>query len=226
MKYVLITGGAQGLGASIVNVFAKNKYNILIGYNANKDKAIKLSNEINNRYNINSIVVKLDITNEENVKNVFDNYNVEILINNASISNDNYIEDKDFSEFNNVITVNLGGTYLMCKYARKSKVIINISSKDGIDTFNPISLDYSASKAGIINLSKNLSLYYKDKKIICVCPGWINTESVNNMNPLYLKDELKRIGQSKLLDKDFVASKIYEYAISDIKSGSVVVIDE
>jgi len=151
---------------------------------------------------------------------------VDILINNACKSNDNYIEDKTIEEFMNVVKVNLGGTYLMCKYAKDSKVIINISSKDGIDTFNPISLDYSSSKAGIINLSCNLSLYYKDKKIYTVCPGWINTESVKSMNPDYLKNEMDRIGQKKLLDAYFVAEEIYKLIDSNLDSGNVVVIDE
>ena len=118
---------------------------------------------------------------------LFNDYDIEILINNAAKSLDNYIEDKSYNEFMNVVSVNLGGTYLMCKCAKSAKYIINVSSRDGIDTYNPISLDYSSSKAGIINLSMNLSLYYKDKKIYCVCPNWINTESVLNMNPEYLK---------------------------------------
>ena len=153
---------------------------------------------------------------------MFNEYDIDILINNASLSMDNYIEDKSFDEFMKVVEVNLGGTYMMCKYAKDVKTIINISSKDGIDTYSPISLDYSSSKAGIINLSRNLSLYYKDKKIICVCPGWINTESVMNMNPNYLNNEMKRIGQNELLDKDYVANKIFEVATGNVESGSVI----
>ena len=226
MKYVLVTGGAQGLGKEIVLAYAKNNYNIIIGYYSNMNKAKELSEYISDNYKIKSIIYKLDITNENNVKDVFNKFDIDILINNSALCNDNYIEDKSYEEFMEVVKVNLGGTYLMCKYAEKVNTIINISSKDGIDTFNPISLDYSASKAGIINLSKNLSLYYKNKKIICVCPGWINTDSVISMNPIYLKNELDRINQKELLDKVYVANKIFEYSISNIKSGSVVIIDE
>ena len=114
----------------------------------------------------------------------------------------------------------------MCKYASNAKYIINISSKDGIDTYNPISLDYSSSKSGIINLTKNLSLYYKDKYLYVVCPGWINTSSVNEMNPLYLKEELKRCKQNKLISPEYVANKIYSLIDSNLESGSVVIIDE
>ena len=222
MKYVLVTGGSQGLGKSLVNVFVSNQYNVIIGYLSNKDKALELCNEVNGKYKVNCVAKKIDITCKDDVKNMFNEFDIDILINNASLSIDNYIEDKSFEEFMKVVEVNLGGTYMMCKYAKDVKTIINISSKDGIDTYSPISLDYSSSKAGIINLSHNLSLYYKDKKIICVCPGWINTESVMNMNPNYLNNEMKRIGQNELLDKDYVAKKIFEVATGDVESGSVI----
>lgn len=226
MKYALVTGGAQGLGREIVIELAKKGYNIIIGYLNSKDLANSLCNYIVDTYKVNCIVNKIDITREEDVKELFSEYNVNILINNASLSIDNYMKDKTFDEFMEVVKVNLGGTYLMCKYAKEASYIINISSKDGIDTYNPISLDYSSSKAGIINFSKNLSLYYNDKKIYCVCPGWINTESVMNMNPIYLSDEMKRIGQRELLDKNFVANKIVSLIDSNKESGSVVIIDE
>jgi len=223
---VLITGGAQGLGASIALAFAKNRYDILITYLTNEEKAIELSNEIKEKYKVNCIAKQLDITCEEDVKELFALHNIDIVINNASLSNDNYIEYKSFEEFMKVVKVNLGGTYLICKYATDANCIINISSTDGISTYSPISLDYSASKAGIINLTKNLSLHYKDKKIYSVCPNWINTESVLSMNPEYLASEMKRIGQKKLLDKSIVAKKIYELINCDKQSGSVVIIDE
>ena len=222
MKYVLVTGGSQGLGKSLVNVFVSNQYNVIIGYLSNKDKALKLCDEVNGKYNVNCVAKRIDITCKDDVKNMFNEFDIDILINNASLSMDNYIEDKSFEEFMKVVEVNLGGTFIMCKYAKNVKTIVNISSRDGIDTYSPISLDYSSSKAGIINLSRNLSLYYKDKKIICVCPGWINTESVMNMNPNYLNNEMKRIGQNELLDKDYVAKKIFELATGNVESGSVI----
>lgn len=223
---VLVTGGAQGLGASIVRIFAKNGYDVIVGYNSNLDKANELKDELEKECGVKCIVEHIDITCEDSVKKLYSLYNVDIVINNSAISMDNYIEDKSYDEFMNVVSVNLGGTYLMCKYAKSAKYIINISSKDGIDTYNPISLDYCSSKAGIINLSRNLSLYYKDKKVYCVCPGWINTESVSIMNPNYLENEMKRIGQDNLLDKDYVANIIFGLINSDLVSGSVVEVNE
>lgn len=226
MKYALVTGGAQGLGKEIVIHLANKGFNVIIGYLNSSKKAEKLCCHIINNYNVKCVAKRLDVTCEKNVNNLFNEFDIDILINNASLSMDNYLDEKSLNEFMEVVKVNLGGTYLMCKYASEAKVIINISSKDGIDTFNPISLDYSSSKAGIINLSKNLSLYFKDKKIFCVCPGWINTESVKSMNPDYLRNEMKRIGQKTLLDKKYVAEKIVNLIDTNLDSGSVVVIDE
>lgn len=226
MKYVFISGASSDLGGAVAKVFASNNYNLILGYNTREDNVIKLRDEIKSIYGIDSIIYKLDITNEIEVEKLFSNYDIEILINNAAKSLDNYIEDKSYDEFMDVVSINLGGTYLMCKYAKSAKYIINISSRDGIDTYNPISLDYSSSKAGIINLSRNLSLYYLDKKIYCVCPGWIDTESVKEMNPNYLKEEMERIGQTKLVDKEYVANSIYNLVNSEVESGSVIIIDE
>lgn len=226
MKYVFISGASSDLGGAVAKVFASNDYNLILGYNTREDNVIKLRDEIKSIYGIDSIIYKLDITNEIEVEKLFSNYDIEILINNAAKSLDNYIEDKSYDEFMGVVSINLGGTYLMCKYAKSAKYIINISSRDGIDTYNPISLDYSSSKAGIINLSRNLSLYYLDKKIYCVCPGWIDTESVKEMNPNYLKEEMERIGQTKLVDKEYVANSIYNLVNSEVESGSVIIIDE
>ena len=222
---VLVTGGTSTLGLSIIKKFLENNYYVLFGYHKNI-KELNLVKEELSKYKDKIIYEYIDITNEDNVKNIFNKYNIDILINNASLSIDNYIPDKSYKEFIKVINVNLGGTYLMCKYASNAKYIINISSKDGIDTYNPISLDYSSSKSGIINLTKNLSLYYKDKYLYVVCPGWINTSSVSEMNPLYLKEELKRCKQNKLISPEYVANKIYNLIDSNLESGSVVIIDE
>lgn len=226
MKYVLITGGAKGLGSELVKVFSRKGYNVIIGYKDSEVLASELCKEMNSKYGVNNIVKKIDITCKNDVKKLFGEYDIEILVNNACLCIDDYMENKTYDEFMQVVGVNLGGTFLMCKYASSVKIIINISSRDGIDTYNPISLDYSSSKAGIINLSKNLSLYYKDKLIYCVCPGWIDTESVKLMNPKFLECEMKRIGQKKLLDKECVADKIFDLINGEKISGSVVVIDE
>lgn len=89
-----------------------------------------------------------------------------------------------------------------------------------------MSIDYSASKAGIINMTKNLATNYEDSKICAICPNWVNTESIREMDQVYLKSELKRIGQKELIDPCTVANKIYSIATGDeFKSGEIVRVD-
>ncbi len=219
MKTVLITGGSQGLGESIAREFLKNNFNVLVAYNTGYERALKLEKELNVE------IVKLDITNEEDVKNVFSNYKIDVLINNASVSMDCEIEYKTKEEFMRVLEVNLVGTFMMCKYGiiNGVKDIINISSTDSIDTYSTLNIDYSASKAGLNIVTKTLALNYSNIRIVGVLPNWINTESVLCMNKDYLISELNRIGQSELLKKEDVAQRIYEiYSDKNIKNGELI----
>ena len=116
----------------------------------------------------------------------------------------------------------------MCKEAvkRNVKEIINISSTDSIDTFSDYNIDYSSSKAGINIITKTFGKFSKDIRIIGILPNWINTESIMEMNLEYLKIELERINQEKLLDKEEVSKEIYKiYEDKTIESGSLIRID-
>ena len=221
MKKVLITGGAQGLGSYIAREFSK-KYEVIIAYKDSVESAKELSKELNVKN------VRIDIINESDIKKFFDSNKIDVLINNASISLDNDIMEKDKAEFMKVLEVNLVGTYLMSKEAVKNGVkdIINISSTDSVDTYQSLNIDYSSSKAGVNILTKTFALTYKDVRTIAILPNWINTDSVLSMNKDYLENELKRIGQDKLLDQKEVANKILEiYENKDIKSGELIRID-
>ncbi len=222
MKRVLITGGAIGLGACLARIFKYNGYDVTITYNTNKENAMKLSKELDIK------CMKLDLSNEIEIKKIYEKNNIDILINNAALSLDNEILDKTKDEFMRVLEVNLVGTFLMCKYAVETGVkdIINISSTDSIDTYSSLNIDYSSSKAGINILTKTFALKYPDLRIISILPNWIDTESVLGMDPNYLKKELERIGQKELLKKDDVARQIFQIFSNDIKSGELIRIDE
>lgn len=225
MKTVLVTGSSKGLGASLIKEFAKNNYNVIICYNTSEKEAFNLRNEINN---VKGDVVKCDISKESDISNLFNNYEFDILINNAALSLDNNLLDKTKDEFMKVLEVNLVGTFLMCKEAIKRgvKEIINISSTDSIDTYSDLNIDYSSSKACINIITKTIGKFNKDIRIIGILPNWINTESIMEMNQEYLDNELKRINQEKLLDKEEVAKEIYKiYNDKNIESGSLIRID-
>ena len=104
--------------------------------------------------------------------------------------------------------------------------VINMSSTDGIDTESIYNIDYSASKAGIISLTKSFALSYPHIKFISIAPNWVDTESTREMNQDYLKEELKRINQNKLITIDCVVNKIIHIIVDkNIKSGDLIRID-
>ena len=79
---------------------------------------------------------------------------------------------------------------------------------------------------GLINLTKSLALILSDKKIIAICPNWVKTESIKNMDQEYLKEEMKRIGQKKLIKPEKIANKVLELVENNISSGEIIVMED
>ena len=219
MKTILVTGSAQGLGANIIEKFAKNGYNVIITYKSSKNKAIILEDKIR-KYNLNVISVKCDITKISDIRNLIKVVksrfnNIEVLVNNASLSLDSSFENKSKEEFMKVLETNIYGTFLITReLIKKYKVekVINISSTDSIDTYSDLNIDYSLSKCGINFMTKFFSNKYKDIKFYNILPNWINTETIQNMNSKYLESELRRVNQDKLIEPEYISNIIYEMA--------------
>lgn len=235
MKTVLITGASRGIGASIALEFAKNNYNVVISYNSSKCEGEKVKEYIEKNYKVKCLMVKCDISSEIEVSHMVDLPlkefgNIDVLINNASVSMDNDIMSKSKDEFLRVVEVNLVGTFLVTREVIKKcnvNTIVNISSTDSTSTYSKVNIDYSCSKAGVNILSKTFSLCYPDIKICTIMPNWVNSETVLSMNSDYLEEEMKRIGQNKLIDKEYVARKTYEVVVDKfIKNGDIIRIDE
>ena len=219
---IFITGANCDIGISLSESLLKLGYNLYLGYNNNSDNI----DELVSKYN-NITKVHLDVTNEEEIINISNKLpKLDILINLAAICMDNNYLDKTKEEFIKVLEVNLVGMFLVIKHLSKkinnNGLIINMSSTDGIDTYNELSIDYSASKAGIISLTKTFSLIFDNIKVISIAPNWVNTTSVKEMNQEYLKEELKRIGQLRLIEVEELIEKIIELINSnDLVSGEV-----
>lgn len=218
-KVILVTGASRGIGLCLSNLLTEYGATVIGLYNNTKIK-----NCLFDSY-------KCDISSESEIKKLFkyikSKYGtLNVLVNSAAICLDNDFYDKTKKEFMKVLEVNLVGTFLMCKEASllmKKGVIINMSSTDSQDTFSPFSMDYAASKAGIENLTKNLALRLPDIKVCAISPNWIDTETILNMDPEYLKNEMQRIGQKKLIKKEEVVIKIVETIVSDdIVSGDII----
>ena len=168
-KSVLITGASSGIGREIVRILASS-YDVIIDYNNNYESALELKKEIDKKYNKDFLMVKSNLNNEEEIDNmlkvIYDRYNnIDVLINNAGIAIDSLFEDKTKENFIKVLDTNLVAPFLLSKKIglkmkdNKNGIIINISSTNGIDTPYIESIDYDASKAGLISLSNNLANY-------------------------------------------------------------------
>ena len=230
-KVILITGAYRDIGESIISFFAKEKANLIVTYHHHQDETELLCQNIKCQYNVNIECQYLDLKDEDSIKRLFnyvkDKYSkIDILINYSAISRDSHIIDKTKDEFMEVLEVNLVGTFLMMKYFDEiiNGYIFNISSTDGIDTGSIYSIDYNASKAGVNSLTKTFSLYSKNK-IISICPNWVETTTVREMNKEYLLGELKRIGQDKLISVETIPKIIDKCIKNKIESGSIIRID-
>ena len=230
-KTVLITGVSSDIGISIIEFFVKCQANVIVTYCKSKDKTMNLVERLNKDYNVNLECVYVNLRKENSIDMLY-NYvkekygKVDILINNAALSLDNDIDSKTKKEFMKVLETNVVGTFLMMKYFDKivDGYIFNMSSTDGIDTGNIYSIDYNASKAAINSLTKTFSLY-SENKIISICPNWVDTNSTKQMDKNYLENELKRIGQDKLISVETISKVIDDCIRNNISSGSIIRIE-
>lgn len=217
-KTVLITGASNGIGKECAIKFAENNYNVVINYNNSEKEAYELSKVLEEKYAISTLVIKCDISDELNVKKMIetikDKYGtIDCLVNNAGIAIDNDISLKTKEEFEKVLGVNLIGTFLVTKYAIKlleNGSIVNVSSTNGIDTTYPESIDYDASKAGVISLTHNFAKLLAPKvRVNCVAPGWVNTKMNESLESDFIKREEEKILLKRFADPKEIANVIY-----------------
>lgn len=203
-KVVLITGAAKGIGAAIAKKMASLDYNVVINYLTSETCAKNLKQEIEEKFQVQVKIIQGDIANEEIVKEMVKETinefgHIDCLVNNAALCQDNYFQDKTGEEFCRVLNTNLVGTFLMSKYVgremrkQKNGRIINISSTNALDTNETYSMDYDASKAGVISLTHNFANALAPYVLVnAIAPGWVSTDAVLEMNPTYLEEEKKK----------------------------------
>ena len=159
MKKVLVTGATGSIGEEIVKEYAKNGFFVYIHYNSNHQKAQNLLEEIDNKGEL----ISFDIKDKESIKNSLENLDVDVLINNAGIIKDNLFFFMSDDEWEDVINTNLNGNFYITKIISKNMMmnkrgsIVNIASISGVSG-NAGQANYSASKGGIIALTKTLCL--------------------------------------------------------------------
>lgn len=212
-KTAVVTGAGRGIGRAIAVALAKDGYNVVINYNGSKDKAEEAALECR-KYGVSAIIVKANVSDfdesEELIKKAIEEFgSIDVLVNNSGITRDNLLLRMKEEDFDSVIDVNLKGTFNTIKHAtrqmmkQKSGSIINMSSVVGISG-NAGQANYSASKAGVVGLTKSVAreLASRGIRVNAIAPGFIESDMTNELNDK-AKDEilkgipLKSIGKGE-----------------------------
>ena len=214
-KNIIVTGASGGIGNSIVKKLSDFGANIL----ATGTKIEKLE-ELKSKYkNINFI--KFDISHSDKIEEFIDNAtnelggNLDCIINNAGLTQDNLAIRMSLEEWRKVIDINLTSTFLLSKFAikkmlkNKSGKIVNITSVVG-HTGNLGQANYTASKAGIVAMSKSLAIEYAKKNINinCISPGFIKTAMTDKIDEKFKELIISKIPSARLGEPDDVANAV------------------
>ena len=235
-KVVLVTGASRGIGKSIATLYASHGFDVVINYKNNETRAATLSKELEEKYEIKTLCLKCDISNEEEVKGMIDkiitNFNrLDVVVNNAGIALDSILADKNKETFRKTLDTNLIGTFLVSKYAYDKMdegSIVNISSTNSINSYYPFSMDYDASKAGVNILTKNLAVEFAPHvRVNAVAPGWVNTEMNENLDEEFTREEIEKITLGRFAEPDEIAKVVYFLSSDDASyiNGEIIVVD-
>ena len=214
-KNIIVTGASGGIGNSIVEKLNQNGANIL----ATGTRIEKLE-ELKEKFS-NIKILKFDISQHDKIEEFIENATKELggsldcIVNNAGITKDNLTIRMSLEEWSKVININLTSTFLMCKYSikkmlkNKSGKIINITSVVG-HTGNVGQANYTASKAGIVAMSKSLAIEYAKKNINvnCISPGFISTAMTDQIDEKFKETIIAKIPSNRLGKPEDIANAV------------------
>ena len=232
-KVVLITGASRGIGSSTAITLAKQGASVIINYKSDKALASKVLDECN-KYSKNNIIIKADITNEKEVKEMFDKITKEyggldVLVNNAGIFDDSD-SPTNLEAFENIFKINLLAQVRVTKYAlklMKTGKIINVSSIAGrIGQGRPHSSAYSAMKAALDSYTMTLAKDLAPNIIVnSIAPGKTLTPMWGDLK----ESEKKELAKTQLINRfilpDEIAKGILFLIENDAVCGEILTID-
>ena len=214
-KNIIVTGASGGIGNSIIGKLNHAGANIL----ASGTRLEKLE-ELKNKFQ-NIKILKFDISQSDKIEEFVENAtqelggNLDCIVNNAGITQDNLAIRMNLKEWQKVIDINLTSTFLMSKFAikkmlkNKSGKIVNITSVVG-HTGNLGQANYTASKAGIVAMSKSLAIEYAKKNINvnCISPGFIKTAMTEKIDEKFKETIISKIPSARLGEPDDIANAV------------------
>ena len=237
-KVALITGGTRGIGKEIAYTLAEENYDIIINYRTENEELMKLKKEIEQK-RVRCLLLKGDVSNFEDCKKLVEEAinrinHIDVLVNNAGITKDMLLMRMKPEDFNEVINVNLIGTFNMTKnvinYMMKERKgrIINVSSVVGISG-NAGQTNYAASKAGIIGFTKSLAKEVASRNILvnAIAPGFIQTDMTNILKE-NVKDEIAKTIPLKRMGTAKDVANVVKFLVSEDSSyitGHVIEVD-
>ncbi len=229
-KKIIVTGASGGIGNSVVEKLSEHGANILAtGTRVEKLEALK------DKFK-NIKILKFDISQIDKIEEFIDKASNELegldcIINNAGITKDNLAIRMNTEEWKQVIDINLNSTFFMSKFAIKKMMknkkgkIINITSVVG-HTGNLGQANYTASKAGIIAMSKSLAIEYAKKNINinCISPGFIKTAMTDKIDEKYKDTIVSKIPSGRLGEPEDIANAVLflSSSLSDYINGETL----
>ena len=237
-KIVLVTGAGRGIGASIAKRFASEGAEVIVNYSGNDEAAQKTGDEITATGG-QAQKYKCSVNDSESVKVMIDEIikkfgRIDILVNNAGITKDGLMLRMTDEDFDRVIDVNLKGTFNCTKYVskymlkQKSGKIINISSVVGLSG-NAGQVNYSASKAGIIGITKSAAKELSSRGITvnAVAPGYVDTDMTKVLSDNIRNEILKNIPLQRMGNVEDISNCVAFLASEDASyiTGQVISVD-
>lgn len=237
-KIVLVTGAGRGIGASIAKRFASEGAEVIVNYSGNDEAAQKTVDEITATGG-QAQKYKCSVNDSESVKVMIDEIikkfgRIDILVNNAGITKDGLMLRMTDEDFDRVIDVNLKGTFNCTKYVskymlkQKSGKIINISSVVGLSG-NAGQVNYSASKAGIIGITKSAAKELSSRGITvnAVAPGYVDTDMTKVLSDNIRNEILKNIPLQRMGNVEDISNCVAFLASEDASyiTGQVISVD-
>lgn len=222
-RCALITGGSRGIGRAIAVSMASEGYDLVIGYAGNSAKADETRELCFNAASANGkeirvISVQADVATQEGAKALIEAAmnefgRIDVLVNNAGITRDGLLMRMSTEDFDDVIATNLKGAFLMTREVARPMMkqrygrIINLSSIVGLHG-NAGQVNYSASKAGLIGLTKSTAKELASRNITCnaIAPGFINTDMTKEMTDAAKEVTLATIPMKKAGEPSDIAN--------------------